>query len=344
MSRLAVTSALWLFAAAAHTQPLLLDRLPTDLLAVGAPSDRVHGVPGSMSIASRACSTGTDVNLRRRIVDIAVQEWAYFGFGIVDQTLIVDDDPPGRERPPRRRFSWLNPEESGRLAGSIAGYWSATADGPWILDRQNAAWQGPEGIAARWRDPWSAAFVSWVMCESGLGDAARFARHIAHHAYIDQAIEARDDPNAEAAFVAHDVGELPVEPGDLLCSARRSAYRSIADRRLQLGVGVRSHCDIVVEIDAANDRVLAIGGNVRGSVSLKLLAATFDTAVEEPRPDSIGGGGRVVFAHLKLRAPSIGVAALKSSPTLNALDDSARAALEKRLEGDPEPARTTPAT
>lgn len=333
MSKLAFTSALLLLAGAAHAQPLPLDRLPADLLGVGAPSDRVRGAPGSMSIASGACARAA-TNLRRRIVDTAVQEWAFFGFTVVDQTRIVDEEPERRSRPSPRRFSWLDAEESGRVADSIAGYWSATADGFWILERQNATWNGPEGIGARWRDPWSAAFVSWVMCESGLGDTARFHRHIAHHAYIDQAIAARDDPSSNTAFRAYDVGEQAIEPGDLLCSARRSAYRSIADRRAQLGVGVRSHCDIVVELDVPNSRVLAIGGNVRGAVSLKLLAARFGPTGAESRPSSIGGGRRVVFAHLKLRAPSIRPTALEDSPTFEALNDSDRAALEKRLEGE----------
>ena len=108
------------------------------------------------------------------------------------------------------------------MADSIAGYWSTTSDGSWIIDRQNAVWSGPRGIGADWRDPWSAAFVSWVMCESGLGDANRFQRAIAHHRYIDQAIEARGDKPSQAAFVAYDVGEFSIEPGDLLCLARRS--------------------------------------------------------------------------------------------------------------------------
>src|SRR5690606_18972752 len=167
-------------------------------------------------------------------------------------------------------------EESARVAASIAGYWASTSDGSWILSRQNAIWSGADGIGARWQDPWSAAFISWVMCESGLGSEGRFRRHIAHHAYIDQAIEARDDPSSGAAFVAYDVGERPIEPGDMVCRARRAIYRSIAERRRNLGDGVRSHCDIVVEIDAERDRILAIGGNVQGKVSLKLLPATFE--------------------------------------------------------------------
>ena len=81
--------------------------------------------------------------------------------------------------------------------------------GDWILRRQNIVWNGPNGIAARWRDPWSAAFVSWVMCEGGFGDLNQFHRAIAHHVYIDQAIEARvTDTNS--AYIAHDVGELPI--------------------------------------------------------------------------------------------------------------------------------------
>jgi len=317
-------------ASGAEAQALAFERLPAEQIAVTPPSARVTGDPGAMRIAATACRTGDEPALRRRILDIVVQEWGYFGFPIVDETAMDDDDDRGRRQGFPRRFSWLDPAESARVAASIAGYWASTRDGSWILERQNGHWNGPEGIAARWRDPWSAAFISWVMCESGLGSEERFRRHIAHHVYIDQAIEARDDPDSAAAFVAYDVGETAVEPGDMVCRARRAVYRTIAERRRALGVGVRSHCDIVVELEPENGRVLAIGGNVRGRVSLKLLPATFERARDEWIVTSIGRGRRVVFAHLKLRAPSVEAGALENTPTLRAFSETngGRAALE----------------
>src|SRR5690606_27200775 len=102
-----------------------------------------------------------------------------------------------------------------------------------------------------------------------------------------------------------------------------------------LGVGVRSHCDIVVEVDPARERVLAIGGNVQGRVSLKLLPATFEPRNGTLAPVTIGRGTRAIFAHLKLRAPSIEDDALAGTPTLRALAAESRrlVAVEHRLAG-----------
>jgi hypothetical protein len=202
-----------------------------------------------------------------------------------------------------------------RVAESIAGYWAVTPEGGWIIENQNRRWNGPGGGGARWRDPWSAAFVSWVMCEGGLGEATQFRRAVAHHTYIDQAIRARDDAPTEAAFAAYDIGETVIVPGDLLCSGRRPAYRSLAERRRQMGEGARTHCDVVVKLDVAGGRILAIGGNVRGTVSLKLLPAASAPDVGL-RPE---GGTRRLFAHLKLRAGPTALDALDSSPTMRAL-------------------------
>jgi hypothetical protein len=332
LTRAATVAALTVASLAAIRPPAALAQAPAFTRLSAVPDElpvaaaRVAGTPGSMRIVERSCRALPDTDLRHRIVDIVLHEWGHFGYTVLDQTLDDDDfGPSGGERGFRRPRSWLDPDESARVAGSIAGYWSATADGSWILERQNAAWSGSDGVAARWRDPWSAAFISWVMCEAGLDDD-RFARAIAHHVYIDQAIQARDDASgasAGSAYVAYDVGETEIEPGDMLCSARRNAYRSIADRRRALGVGVRSHCDIVVQADPANSRVLVIGGNVRGAVRLKLLAAEFDAlargrssgavsavvsergASPQTRARVVGRGGRTVFAHLKLRAGPI---------------------------------------
>ena len=313
---LVLAAAAWA-ASVGYAQSAALDRLPPDLFDVVPPSARVLGTPGDMTIQPAPCRTLPMADVRQRIVDVAVQEWGFFGFTVVDQTVgqtTVDTTDRGFPRR-RHRRPRLSPAESARVAGSIAGYWTVTPEGGWILDAQNGVWQGPSGLAARWRYPWSAAFVSWVMCEGGLGDARQFRRAVAHHAYIDQAIRARDDGAARAAFTAYDIGEAPVVPGDLLCSARRPAYRSIGERRLQMGNGARTHCDIVVKLDAPRARILALGGNVRGAVSLKLLPAARDPG-EGLRPVP---GARRIFAHLKLRAEPIEADALDHSPTMRAL-------------------------
>ena len=300
--------------------PAPLDRLSSDVLDIVPPTERVSGEPGKMTIEERSCRAFPADEVRRRIVDAAVQEWGYFGFSVVDQT-IPDTSYSGASRGFSRpsRLGWL---ESARVADSIAGYWTVTPDGSWILERQNRAWNGPSGEGARWRDPWSAAFISWVMCEGGLGESSQFRRAIAHHVYIDQAIRARDDGAPQVAFAAYDVGETAVQPGDLLCSARREAYRTLEERRAHLGVGARTHCDIVVKVDEASDLILAIGGNVRGSVRLKLWPAERSRSrLLYPMDQSDIPGGRAVFAHLKLRTDPIEADALGNSPTIKALSE-----------------------
>jgi hypothetical protein len=298
-------------AAVGHAQSAVRDRLPPDRLDVVSPSVRVLGTPGNLTIRQAPCRTLPMDGVRRRIIDLAVQEWGFFGFTVVDQTAVeISTDQRSSQR---RRRPRLSPSESARVAGSIAGYWTVTPEGGWILDAQNEIWQGPGGLAARWRYPWSAAFISWVMCEGGLGDTSQFRRAVAHHAYIDQAIRARDAGAVRAAFTAYDIGDASIVPGDLLCSARRPAYRSIAERRLQMGDGARTHCDIVVKLDAPRSRILAVGGNVRGAVSLKLLRAARAPG-QYLRP--VDGA---LFAHLKLRAEPIEQDALDRSPTMRAL-------------------------
>lgn len=323
--------------AVGFAQSTPFERLPAARLDVTPPAERVSGDPGSMVIRRTSCGDLPLDETRRRIVDIAVQEWGFFGFTVVDQTRI---DARGRST----RRSWRrwrpSPAESARVADSIAGYWAVTPQGSWILNAQNGIWNGPSGVSARWRYPWSAAFVSWVMCEAGLGDASRFERAVAHHTYIDQAIRARGSDQTPAGFVAYDIGAMAVAPGDLLCSARRPTYRSIAERRRQMGAGARTHCDIVVKLDPARDRILAIGGNVRGRVSLKLLPAAREPG-KHLRPV---GGARPLFAHLKLRAAPIGADAFERTPTMRALGCAGELPVRARLTAEhllPEGARAS---
>ncbi|PCJ42792.1 MAG: hypothetical protein COA71_04630 [SAR86 cluster bacterium] len=292
------------------------ERLPAEVLAVNPPSSRVSGEPGEMQIVDRSCSSLPRAEVRRRMVDIAVQEWAYFGLSVEDMTSINESELSPRDANGRRRYSRPGFEEAARVADSIAGYWSAAPDSSWILAKQNQNWQR-DGLGARWRDFWSAAFVSWVACESGLGEMNEFSRAIAHHTYIDQAILARDGIGSSAAYIAFDVGEAEINPGDLLCRGSRPEYSNLEQRRGHLGEGARTHCDIVVAVDEAAGEIKAIGGNVKASVRLKIFPASKDIGdYFSPAPYA----GRQIFAHLQLQADPIEENALNNSPTLQNLE------------------------
>lgn len=295
-------------------------RLPRSILDVRAPSERVEGEPGNMRIVDRSCQGFPLPQIRQRIVDTAVQEWAWFGFS----TDVQPRTPPVQSEP-RRPFVYprLTPEQSARVASSIAGYWSATPDSDWIVRRQNDAWQS-NGIGERWRDAWSAAFISWVMCESGLGEPAQFQRAIAHHTYIDQAILASEKTDAEAAYKAYAIGTRPIVPGDLLCRGSRPAYRTLAERRAQLGSGARTHCDIVVKVDEEREQISVIGGNVRATVRMKVMPATREEG-QPLRP--VADNGRTLFAHLQLQAPDIAPDALDHALDLYSKDACVLASL-----------------
>ena len=287
-------------------------RLNSEAFGVVSPSARVGGTPGRMTVQRTGCRTLPAEETRRRIVEIAIQEWAFFGFSIVE---------PGAEDIDISdwRYSLLSPEDSARVGSSIAGYWAVTPQGFEIVAGQNRVWNRPEGLGARWVAAWSAAFVSWIMCESGLGSSEQFQRAIAHHVYIDQAIRGRDGGAPQTAFAAYDPGEAEIEPGDLVCSSRRPAYRNLAERRRQMGVGARTHCDVVIKVDGPGQRISAIGGNVRRSVVMKPLPAGREGGKHlRPLNQTVRGEVRPMFAHLKLRAKSIEANAIDNSPTMKA--------------------------
>jgi hypothetical protein len=321
-------------ASAAEDTPRL-ERLPRAILDVIPPEERVQGAPGEMAVWQQACRIGPTNWARRRIVDVAVQEWAAFGFQTVDEAnvetrllpkgLVPDSINPATRPHVVPQYPRLGTfEAAGEVSATIAGYWSATPDGARVIAAQNRAWSGPGGEAVNWLQPWSAAFVSWVMCEAGLGDQKQFERSIAHRVYVDQAIRARDGQAPEAAFVAYDAGEQAIEPGDLLCNARGQAdYRNLADRRPDIGRFAPTHCNVVVKVDAASMRILVIGGNVEQSVSLTILPGVRETGKQlRPLDEDTISGARTIFAHLKLRADPIEANALDNSPTIRALTRS----------------------
>lgn len=313
-----------------------LERLPASVFDVTPPASRVTGAPGNMSIRPAPCRTFPLADARQRVIELAVQEWGYFGFPIVEFDADEDDAVEGRGRagsPGRnagpggrgagpggrgRGMSRVGTPEAARTAASIGGYWAVTPGGAWILENQNQYWREAISGVTRWRFPWSAAFISWLLCEGGIGAPEQFQRAIAHHTYIDQAIRARDNAAARAVYAAYDVGERAVSPGDMLCTSRQPEYRSLTERRRQMGQGARTHCDVVVKIDEEAGRILAIGGNVRGVVGLKMIPAV---RVQGQLRPMLPSSARPVFAHLAWRgdATPATLTAFDRSPTFRAL-------------------------
>jgi hypothetical protein len=252
-----------------------------------------------------ACaSKPADKTLRQRLVDKAAGQWTTFGFQVWDIASrlnwafpggdVFDLVPPGRNVWQPHTVSRLLTvgvkEDERDVDGAIGSYWATVPGADDFLQRQNKIW----GIAphAGWADAWSAAFISWLMCEAGLTEA-QFKRSSWHWEYVDQAIA------GHGIYRAVDVRDAGVpEPGDLICAdrAKEAPYTRLADRKV--GEARPLHCDLVVRRDWPHNRLFAIGGNVLDSVAVTVVRITAtgeDFHIEPTRH-------RNWFAVLKLKA------------------------------------------
>jgi hypothetical protein len=308
-------------------------------LAMPAPAGAGAGRHHVKVARNAACPARDHARLDRRqlIVDLAVNEWARFGFQTLDIAARTSDivpnppaaggrgfvlyDGPGAQGdfvqwPRLARIGWL--EDDRAFFPVIAGYWSATPGYAGVFHSQQAIWS--QSKVAGWAEPWSAAFVSWVMCEAGLGREAEFVRAERHIDYIDQAIEHTLTRSAEGAYRARGLDTGPPRPGDLLCASREGEALTLGEREQHLRnvmaaaglsgndprvytltrragkAGAPSHCDIVIKVDTRVGRLAAIGGNVLNSVSLTIVK------LDGGRPVPTNGHlGRPWFAVLELQ-------------------------------------------
>ncbi len=134
--------------------------------------------------------------------------------------------------------------------------------------------------------PWSAAFVSYVIRQSGAtANAFQFAN--AHHVYIYDAFatSAAELTNeaSDRLYRACPVTTTRPRAGDLICFQREPALVEASDEavreriRAELGGSIdarsvrRTHCDVVAYIDAPARKMYVIGGNVHQSITAKKL-------------------------------------------------------------------------
>ncbi|WP_170288307.1 DUF2272 domain-containing protein [Marilutibacter maris] len=118
--------------------------------------------------------------------------------------------------------------------------------------------------------PWSAAFVSYVMIQSGVPGFAASPSH------IDYVRDAYRNQEHGPFRIADPLSETPAD-GDLLCFTRGAS--SVTDHAALMtwlgtnGSGALAmHCDIVVDANGSGDgRAYLVGGNVLQAVTMRIL-------------------------------------------------------------------------
>lgn len=122
-------------------------------------------------------------------------------------------------------------------------------------DAGSVAWQAD--------NPWSSAFVSYVMREAGAGTEFQYAW--AHAVYARAAIDNRLN-NSPNTFKGYRLNERALEPGDIVVTERDNSGANYDNVRR----GMLTHGDIITELQAG--QAIAIGGNVNQNVDRKQLA------------------------------------------------------------------------
>lgn len=317
-----------LFAAALIAAPAYAQS--GDPLARGVLSFQAHEnglqYPRYEAAPEQACAAAPTSGLRQRLIDLAVQEWARFGYPIARRAGDVSARFP--ELAARDLSTAPYNENDPLLLATIGGYWAALSNasssgvadvGGHELAERNQTWARTASELRRndgWRTPWSAAFISWLMCEAGV---APFARSWAHRDYVDAAIAAADG-GAAHLYHARAPNRTP-NLGDLICSHRADYRVDLAGRREEPGALGDMHCDLVVAVRAGT--VLAIGGNVENGVTMvryQISRSLFRTRLRSfcALNTLCRGNNERLFALLTLHAPAEPGAALARASHLAA--------------------------
>jgi hypothetical protein len=175
---------------------------------------------------------------------------------------------------------------------------------------------------------WSAAFISYVVRQSGVSENMfRFAN--AHRAYIYDAFATSA---AELANAANDrlyrACPLSTRPrvGDLLCQQRESALADAGEgavrerirTELEGGAGTqsvrRTHCEVVAHVDVRARKMYTIGGNVNQAVTARKLNLRMrDLKFAASQKGHCGGSGQWTLPQSSAHPPSAPVHANKCS-------------------------------
>jgi hypothetical protein len=145
-------------------------------------------------------------------------------------------------------------EHSEPLTSRVGDYWGSCG---------HPEWNG--NTTSR---PWSGAFVSWAMGQSGVSHSL-FPPAGRHGEYLATLYD-REHYHHSTAFRLHAPNEYAPKEGDLVCAGTQGATWRYADPRMahRRIDNTATHCDIVTGVRGGF--VQAIGGNVKNSVTMSL--------------------------------------------------------------------------
>ena len=153
---------------------------------------------------------------------------------------------------------------------------------------------------------WSAAFVSYVIRQSGVApNAFLFAN--AHRVYIYDAFATSAAEPTKAAgdrlYRACPLTTTRPRPGDLLCQQREPALADASDEAVRERIRAelagsaetrsvrRTHCEVVTHIDARARKMYTIGGNVNQAVTARKLNLKRGLKFSAVQKGHCGGSG-----------------------------------------------------
>jgi soluble lytic murein transglycosylase-like protein len=127
-------------------------------------------------------------------------------------------------------------------------------------------------------EPWSAAFISFVMSTAGAAPT-QFPISASHHLYILAGLANRMRNRLDAPLVYFDRNEMAPRIGDLIGFSRTAEVRNRADlERLLPDKFFPSHTDLV--IDASVEKLKVIGGNVNDTILTQTVKLDADGKID----------------------------------------------------------------
>ncbi|WP_051609291.1 DUF2272 domain-containing protein [Fodinicurvata fenggangensis] len=230
---------------------------------------------------------------KERILSIAYREWLEFRRPVLDQT--------GQEAEQLRKgYEEGDPE----VFPHLQAYWNAVRSEYAGYVRQQRRRHRAGVKTGLWQgEPWSAAFISYVMRSAGI-DLDDFEWDAGHRNYVDAAIRSERRYGRDSVFLPHEITDYAPRVGDLVCSDRslpaEQRIGSLAERVAELGSSRGMHCDIVVQTEPG--RIAVIGGNVRDAVTLSYLSVNAQGQLV-PWQTEDGPETRTFFAVLQTNIP-----------------------------------------
>lgn len=190
--------------------------------------------------------------------------------------------------------AWWETDNDAHVLNKLTSYWTAAFNTNAQGDASSQITPAQASIFISNKDPWSAAFISFIVTQAGITSNALFVHSIRHVDFIAKSILNKENHVYGNPFWGYRINEHAPLVGDIVGRSASINYNNVVNRSTGAVRRGASHSDIVIEKNT--DHIIVVGGNLElDAVRTARTGTSWTNSITPENQNNVCVGKRKIY-------------------------------------------------